>query len=423
MSNQKLTNFIEKHQLFGKNDKVLVALSGGADSVALLRILLNEGYLCEAAHCNFHLRGEESDRDEEFVRTLCQKLDVKLHINHFQTADIAAERKISIEMAARDLRYEWFEQVRRESKAKVIAVAHHQDDNVETMLLNLLRGSGLQGLLGIRPKNGYVVRPLLAFSRQELLDYLKKLQQDYVTDSTNLQDDFTRNKIRLQLLPLMEEINPATRKHLLATAKHLEGVARIYDKEIEEAIKRVYTDGKIHIPTLQAEVSPEAVLYELLRDKGFNQHQLADILKATEGQSGKQFFSEKWMMLKDRDWLIINELKEQQPPQLSYQEMIRDSHFHWTTDKHIAYLDADKIKDELYLRKWQESDWFVPLGMKGKKLVSDYLTDRKFSRIEKEQQYVLCHQNDIVWLVGERIDQRYCITDSTKRVIIVNYEL
>lgn len=423
MSNQKLTNFIEKHQLFGKNDKVLVALSGGADSVALLRILLNEGYLCEAAHCNFHLRGEESDRDEEFVRMLCQKLDVKLHINHFQTADIAAERKISIEMAARDLRYEWFEQVRRESKAKVIAVAHHQDDNVETMLLNLLRGSGLQGLLGIRPKNGYVVRPLLAFSRQELLDYLKTLQQDYVTDSTNLQDDFTRNKIRLQLLPLMEEINPATRKHLLATAKHLEGVARIYDKEIEEAIKRVYTDGKIHIPTLQAEVSPEAVLYELLRDKSFNQHQLADILKATEGQSGKQFFSEKWMVLKDRDWLIINELKEQQPPQLSYQEMIRDSHFHWTTDKHIAYLDADKIKDELYLRKWQEGDWFVPLGMKGKKLVSDYLTDRKFSRIEKEQQYVLCHQNDIVWLVGERIDQRYCITDSTKRVIIVNYEL
>ena len=370
MSNQKLTNFIEKHQLFGKNDKVLVALSGGADSVALLRMLLNEGYLCEAAHCNFHLRGEESDRDEEFVRMLCQKLDVKLHINHFQTADIAAQRKISIEMAARDLRYEWFEQVRKENEAKVIAVAHHQDDNVETMLLNLLRGSGLQGLLGIRPKNGYIVRPLLTFSRQELLDYLIRLQQDYVTDSTNLQEDFTRNKIRLQLLPLMEEINPATRKHLLATAKHLEGVARIYEKEVEEAIKRVYTDGKIHIPSLQSEPSPEAVLYELLRDKGFNQHQLADILKATEGQSGKQFFSEKWMVLKDRDWLIINELKEQQPPQLSYQEMIRDSHFHWTTDKHIAYLDADKIEDELYLRKWQEGDWFVPLGMKGKKLVS-----------------------------------------------------
>ena len=419
MSNQKLTNFIEKHQLFGKNDKVLVALSGGADSVALLRMLLNEGYLCEAAHCNFHLRGEESDRDEEFVRMLCQELDVKLYINHFRTADIAAQRKISIEMAARDLRYEWFEQVRRESEAKVIAVAHHQDDNVETMLLNLLRGSGLQGLLGIRPKNGYIVRPLLTFSRQELLDYLKRLQQDYVTDSTNLQDEFTRNKIRLQLLPLMEEINPATRKHLLATAKHLEGVARIYEKEVEEAIKRVYNDGKIHIPALQSEPSPEAVLYELLRDKGFNQHQLADILKATEGQSGKQFFSEKWMVLKDRDWLIINELKEQQPPKLSYQEMIRDSHFHWTTDKHIAYLDADKIEDELYLRKWQEGDWFVPLGMKGKKLVSDYLTDRKFSRIAKEQQYVLCHQNDIVWLVGERIDQRYCITDGTKRVLII----
>lgn len=419
MNNQKLTNFIEKHQLFGKNDKILVALSGGADSVALLHMLLNEGYQCEVAHCNFHLRGEESNRDEAFAKMLCQQLHVKLYVKHFQTADIAKERKISIEMAARDLRYEWFEELRLETGSDVIAVAHHQDDNVETILLNLLRGTGLQGLLGMRPKNGHIVRPLLTYSRQELIDYLNRVQQSFVTDSTNLQDDFTRNKIRLQLLPLMEEINPAARKHLLTTAKHLEGVASIYEQEIHEAINRVYTDGKVFIPALKLEVSPDAVLYELLRDKGFNQHQLADIMKATHGPSGKQFFSEKWMVLKDRDWLIINEQIKHELPKISYQIITRDDNFQLTTEKHIAYLDADKLESKLYLRKWQEGDWFIPLGMKGKKLISNYLTDRKFSRIQKEQQCVLCHQNDIVWLVGERIDQRYCITENTKKVMII----
>ena len=423
MSNRKLTKFIEKHQLFAHNDKVLVALSGGADSVALLCMLLDEGYCCEAAHCNFHLRGEESDRDEQFVKMLCERKQVKLHIKHFQTTEFANEKKISIEMAARDLRYEWFEQLRIESNSQVIAVAHHQDDNVETILLNLLRGSGLQGLQGIRPKNGYIVRPLLDYKREELLAYLSRKQQTYVTDSTNLQDEFTRNKIRLHLLPLMHELNPAASEHILATANHLEGVARIYRKEIEEAMQRVCKEGNIHIPSLQQEVSPEAVLYELFHKKGFNSHQLADIMTALSGQSGKVFYSDNWQVLKDRDWLMVSERNEAKAPQLLYKEIVRDANFRWTTDKHIAYLDADKLTAPLHLRKWQAGDWFIPLGMKGKKLVSDYLTDRKYSLWQKEQQYVLCCNNDIVWLVGERIDQRYCITENTKRVLVVIYDL
>ena len=420
MNNRKLTKFIKKHQLFTHNDKVLVALSGGADSVALLCMLLDEGYSCEAAHCNFHLRGEESDRDEMFVKTLCEKRQVKLHIKHFQTKEFANEKKVSIEMAARDLRYEWFKQLREESNSQVITIAHHQDDNVETILLNLLRSSGLQGLQGIRPKNGYIVRPLLDFNREELLAYLDQKQQDYVTDSTNLQDEFTRNKIRLHLLPLMHEINPAASEHILATANHLEGVSRIYRKGIEEAMQRVCKEGNIHIPCLLQEVSPEAVLYEILYKKGFNSHQLADIMAALDGQSGKVFYSDNWQVLKDRDWLMVSERKEAKAPNLLYKELVRDADFRWTTDKHIAYLDADKLTAPLHLRKWQAGDWFIPLGMKGKKLVSDYLTDRKFSLWQKEQQYVLCCHNDIVWLVGERIDQRYCITEETKRVVSVN---
>lgn len=422
MSNRKLTKFIEKHQLFAHNDKVLVALSGGADSVALLCMLLDEGYTCEAAHCNFHLRGEESDRDEQFVKTLCEKKQVKLHIKHFQTTEFANEKKISIEMAARELRYEWFKQIRIESNSQVIAVAHHQDDNVETILLNLLRGSGLQGLQGIRPKNGYIVRPLLDYKREELLAYLNRKQQTYVTDSTNLQDEFTRNKIRLHLLPLMHELNPAASEHLLATANHLEGVARIYRKAIEEAMQRVCKEGNIHIPSLQQEVSPEALLYELLHKKGFNSHQLTGMMTALSGQSGKVFYSDNWQVLKDRDWLMVSERNEAKAPHLLYKEIVRDANFRWTTDKHIAYLDADKLTAPLHLRKWQVGDWFIPLGMKGKKLVSNYLTDRKYSLWQKEQQYVLCCNNDIVWLVGERIDQRYCITEETKKALVVNFE-
>jgi len=208
---KKVKEFIEKEDLFSKQDKILVALSGGADSVALTRILITLGYHCEAAHCNFELRGEESDRDEDFVRNFCRSLNIKCHSIHFETRRYADQQSISIEMAARELRYNWFSKICEESDCQVVAVAHHKDDSVETMLLNLIRGTGINGLLGIRPKNGNVVRPLLCASRQEVVAYLHRMNQTYVTDSTNLEDEYTRNKIRLNLLPLMEEINPSVK--------------------------------------------------------------------------------------------------------------------------------------------------------------------------------------------------------------------
>lgn len=241
MIEQQVIRYIEKEQLFSQNSKILVALSGGADSVALLRILHSLAYDCEAAHCNFHLRGKESDRDEMFVHRLCQQYNIPLHTVDFNTTRYAEEKRISIEMAARELRYEWFEKKRMECHADKIAVAHHQDDSIETMLLNLIRGTGITGLLGIRPINGYIVRPLLCVSREEIICYLQSIGQEYVTDSTNLEDEYTRNKIRLHLLPLMQEINPAIKNSLTTTSNHLNEVATLYNKGISEAKNRVIT--------------------------------------------------------------------------------------------------------------------------------------------------------------------------------------
>ena len=291
----QIAQYIEKEKLFGLKDKILIALSGGADSVALLRILAYLGYSCEAAHCNFQLRGEESVRDELFVRELCEKSGVPLHVIHFETNEYAASNKVSIEMAARELRYNWFEELRKELGADVIAVAHHRDDSVETLLLNLIRGTGINGLTGIHPKNNHIVRPLLAVSREDILAYLSYLNQDYVTDSTNLQDEYTRNKIRLNILPMMEAINPSVKSSLFSTASHLQDASVIYNKEIEEGRRRVLSDEGIFIEKLLAEPSPRALLFEILYSLGFNSAQVDDIYLSLERQSGRKFFSSSHM--------------------------------------------------------------------------------------------------------------------------------
>ena len=251
MLKRKVRQFIEHQELLQKGDRILVALSGGADSVALLRVLLQLGYTCEAAHCNFHLRGEESNRDETFVRNLCQQLNIQLHVQHFDTTSYAKANGISIEMAARNLRYNWFEELRQETGCQWIAVAHHQDDSIETFLLNLIRGTGIKGLRGIQPKNGYVVRPLLCVNREEILDYLQHLGQPFVNDSTNQQHDYTRNKIRLDLLPLLETINPSIRESLLQTANHLNEVHLIYNKSVAACIAQVKDQQGIDIEKLR----------------------------------------------------------------------------------------------------------------------------------------------------------------------------
>lgn len=422
MIRKKVAQYIEDEHLFSLNKRIIVALSGGADSVALLHILHSLGCHCEAAHCNFHLRQEESDRDEQFVRNLCTTLKTPLHVAHFDTRRYATEHKISIEMAARELRYQWFAKLKKETGADVVAVAHHRDDSVETILLNLIRGTGINGLLGISPKNGDIVRPLLCVDREEIIGYLQRIGQEYVTDSTNLQDEYTRNKIRLNLLPLMRDINPAVKEHIIATGNHLNDVARIYSKGIEEGKQRVMEKGNIRIATLLNEPAPETLLFEILYPLGFNPAQIKNIFTSLNGQAGKQFISkDNWRVIKDREQLLIDKKQENQSPPFN---LIREEK-EYTKDlvisreKHIAYFDADKLTDPLSLRRWKTGDTFVPFGMKGKKKVSDYLTDRKFSVSQKEQQWILCCGDQIAWVVGERTDNRFRIDENTRRVVII----
>lgn len=444
----KVQVFIEQESLFQQQGTtLLVALSGGADSVALLRVLLRLGYACHAAHCNFHLRGEESNRDEAFCRTLCQTLGVELHVTHFDTHEYAARQGISIEMAARELRYAWFDGLCRKYAYPFVAVAHHRDDAVETLLLNLVRGTGLAGLTGIRPVNGRVVRPLLGVSRAEVMAYLKALAQDYVTDSTNLQDEYVRNKIRLQILPLLEKINPQVREKISSTIHHLRGVETIYDKAVKEAVARVADAGgrTISIPALLCEVEPQTVLFELLRPYGFVSAQVEDVFRSLTGESGRRFANGGWEVLKDRDTLILrprqSEAEEErigisipQPPvevALTRESMLLVSRFPLAPDYRIsrspkvATLDASCVEFPLTVRPWQVGDKFAPFGMKGrKKLVSDLLTDLKLSRFEKEKQLVVTDARDrILWVVGRRTDERARVTEQTREVVemIVSY--
>lgn len=423
MIQNRVAQYIEKEKLFCLNDKVLVTLSGGADSVALLRLLLSMGYTCEAAHCNFHLRDKESDRDEAFVRRLCHESGVLLHIEHFDTTQYAAKKHISIEMAARELRYEWFETLRRKREASVIATAHHKDDSVETVLLNLIRGTGINGLLGIRPRNGNIVRPLLCLSREEIIAYLQYIDQDYVTDSTNLLDEYTRNKIRLNLLPLMKEINPSVKESIIRTTNYLNDAATLYNQSIGEARKRILTPEGIRIEALLQEPVPEAILFEVLHPLGFNTTQIDNIRQTLDGQPGKTFLGKGWRVIKDRDLLLIEEdttAEKSQPPfRLVMEEYDYTSEFIIPKDKNTACFDADKINKTWEIRKWKPGDVFIPFGMTGKKHVSDYLTDKKFSLSEKEKQWILCFGEQIAWLIGERTDNRFKVNENTKRVIIV----
>lgn len=429
--------YIEKYQLLTENRPVLVGVSGGADSIALLTILVELGYSCIAAHCNFHLRGEESLQDERFTKEYVEKLQIPFVKIDFETEQYAAENHLSIEMAARELRYRWFEEQRVHRGAQAIAVAHHRDDNVETLLMNLIRGTGIRGLSGIQPKNGFVVRPMLAVSREEIQNWFAKRNLSYVTDSTNLSDAYTRNFIRLRILPLLEEVNPSVKKAIARTSEHLAATEVIYLQVIEEARKEVFdSENRLSIAALMKYPAPNAVLYELLKVYGFSRSVVEDIYSSLTKESGKVFFSSSFRLIKDRDYLLFSPLVKEEiqeyilngdekewigPIELSFESVVITTDFQIRKEKNIAYFDADKLTFPLTLRKWQEGDWFIPFGMKGRKKLSDYFSDRKFSRLEKEQTWLLCSGDTIIWIVGERSDNRFCLDKMTKRALVVNF--
>ena len=435
----KVADFIAKHQLLSPSGLHLVALSGGADSVALLRILRDLGYRIEAAHCNFHLRGAESDRDEQFVKDLCNSLNIPLHLIQFDTAEYASLHQVSIEMAARELRYGYFRQLCQDIGAETVCVAHHRDDAVETFLMNLLRGSGIHGLTGIRPKNGLVVRPLLGVSRQEIVDYLHSIGQDYVTDSTNLQDDVLRNKLRLNVLPLLKDINPSAAENIDKTARFLQETEKIFDSFMQTALQRlVRTEGQtqsVSISALLQQPAPATFLHEWFSPYGFNTAQTQQMIDGLNSHPGKTISSASHTLLIDREMLILEPVSEPSKPiripepgryRFSSEMLFDVKLFNDITiskSDDCATLDAANIQFPLTVRLVQSGDAFCPLGMEGHKLVSDFLTDRKLTLLEKRRQLVVTAANgDILWLVGQRPDNRYRITPQTTQVLIIKIE-
>ena len=422
----KVQKYIKQHSLFNPFDKIIVAVSGGADSVALLHFLLSMNYDCIIAHCNFHLRGDESDRDEQFVSELAKKYNCKLLKTDFDTKKYAVEQKISIEMAARELRYRWFEEIRQAENVLYVAVAHHQDDTAETILMNLARGTGINGLTGIKPRNGNIVRPFLCVSRKEIMTYIKRQKLSYITDSTNNDTQFTRNFFRKKIIPAFEKINPSFVENLLQTAEYLNDAALIYNHYINST--EILKNNRISIEELKKSKIAGSLLFENLKEIGFNAAQCADILSVIDAESGKQFFSPTHRLIKDRDYLIIEPLADiagadlQSVPKLHFEIFLHTPDFKIDKSPDIAHLDNDKITQPLTLRHWQQGDAFYPFGMKGKKKLSDFFTDKKYTLQQKEQTWLLVSDNKIAWIVGERIDDRFKITAETKKIIKIFFE-
>lgn len=441
---ETVSRFIEKNSLLDKDSKLLVAVSGGADSVCLLTMLIKMGYDCEAVHCNFHLRGKESQRDEDFVVELCDKEGVKLHLRGFNTAQYSTRHGISIEMACRTLRYAYFNELIASEGAQGIAVAHHRDDNAETLLLNLVRGTGLRGARGIQPKNGNVIRPFLCISRDDILKYLERNGQDYVTDSSNKRDIFSRNKIRLDVMPLLTSINLSASANIATSIENFNEAYKVYAKAIEADIQKCVTavgnTKVVNIEELSRCVSPISVIHEVLNPLGFSNSQEDDIIRSMTNGSGKMFSAKQWRLLVDRSQLIIAPIQQEDDVVkkfrfASHEGTVKVEGYGTITykikekggttfnpDKRFAYFDIDKMHGPLTIRSVKSGDSFSPFGLRGKKLLSDFMTDRKFTRFEKETQKVMCDGDDIAWVIGERSSEKFKVDDNTSNVLTVYFE-
>lgn len=419
----KVEQYIKKHKLLDDSKLYVVALSGGADSVALLILLDEMGYKIEAAHCNFRLRGAESEHDESFCERLCQERNIPFHRVHFDTKTYAEVHKVSIELAARELRYQWFEELRKDIGAAGVCVAHHRDDSVETLLMNLVRGTGLRGLCGIQPRNGYVLRPLLAVSRQEIETFLTDRGQAYVTDSTNLETDATRNKVRLQVIPMLKDLNPAVAENIQRTAENLTEA----QKTLDVVMERYKNRNKLDLNELNGFGSCEYIVFEWLKNYGFNGSQMKQIMKA---ETGRLFTSPKgYDLLVNRGSLLVEPSLKPTKPLVVPEEgtyvidgsakfVVKTEQAWISKESDVATVDASKVAFPLTVRRVEEGDWMIPYGMKGRKLLSDLMTDCKLSLFEKRRQLVVTDaRGAVIWLVGHRTDNRCRVDSGTSRVL------
>lgn len=430
----RIAHFIDANGLLRHDGRYIVGVSGGADSVCLLLALQRLGYHVEAAHCNFQLRGDESKRDEQFVVSLCKENNIKTHLIHFDTITYSTLHHVSIEMAARTLRYNYFECLLNDIGADAICVAHHQDDSVETLLMNLMRGTGLHGLKGIQPRHNHVVRPLLCVTRNDIEDWLRRENISYVTDSTNLQPDILRNCLRLNIIPQLKKYNPAFTDSILKTARLVDEATKIIEVSLADALDRLVTDDAVNIAQLSGEPSPLSVLHEWLSPYGFSSatvFQIADRLSSV--QSGNSWQSDTHMVYVHRHCLHVVPINAQRPsltvPETGKYKFDDHTHFCFQIstgrqierDRNKASLDASLVSFPLTIRPIEMGDLFHPFGMRGTKLVSDYLTDRHCSIVQKRSQLVVTNADgQIIWLVDQRPDQRFSITPATTATLTIS---
>lgn len=435
---RQITKFIDKLQLLDSDFPVVAGISGGKDSVVLLHILKQLGYSCIVAHCNFHLRDAASDGDEKFVQEMADNCGFIFEKIDFDTITYAHDKSISIEMAARELRYNWFETLRIKHRAQAIAVGHHADDNTETILLNLIRGTGIKGLAGIKPKNGFIVRPLLCVNRLEIEKYIHQHGIFYREDESNAENIYVRNQIRNQVIPLLENINPSFKLNLNEMGGILDEYYQWSNESLDLLFSKIYlfedNQAKLNILQLKATGHSSLLLYHWLSPLGFHGDiikQLNQSLLSEEPNTGKIFESEKFKLLIDRNYLILsNKIQSENeiytlhyknhpnlPFALSINSFEKGDHFIFSRNNEIVHLDADKISFPLTIRKWKKGDFFYPLGMNKRKKISDFLIDEKINLFNKEAIYVMLHNDQIVWVIGHRIDNRFKITPQTKNIV------
>ena len=433
---EKLIQFIKEHQLFNQEDKILLTVSGGIDSMTLLHLFNSCGFNMAVAHCNFGLRGAESDGDEEFVSRNAQNLGVPIHINRFDTLKYSEERKISIQMAARELRYRWFERLAKENDYKKIATAHNANDVVETFLINLTRGTGINGLTGINVSNNDIIRPMLFASREEIEKYVEENKLVYREDSSNAETKYLRNAIRHKIIPEFENLNTSFRKNMLHTTNILKEAETIYNRQIEELKKLIITEkGDLKyfgIATILSNKVSPTLLYEVIAPYGFTFDTAERMIENISNQSGAIYYSDNHKMVKDRTSYILYPLIKNEHVEyliekdqkdfdaeiaLEIKNLKVDKNFELKRNKEIGTFDASKLKYPLKLRRWQYGDYFYPFGMRGKKKVSDYFSDQKVSIPEKESTWILCSGDDIIWILNHRTDNRFCVTNTTEEVV------
>ncbi|MBK9958974.1 MAG: tRNA lysidine(34) synthetase TilS [Chitinophagaceae bacterium] len=434
---QSFQHYIESNHLFLKKDKLLVAVSGGVDSIVLCDLLQKCGYTFAIAHCNFQLRKEESDGDEVFVKLIAERFQRQFFIKKFDTNLYAEANKVSTQVAARELRYQWFAQLIERGEANMLLTAHHASDNIETLLMNFFKGTGIKGLQGILPKTKNkitIVRPFLFAQKAALLHYANENKQHFREDSSNASDKYTRNYFRNKLLPAIQRVYPGAEANLLHNLQRFNDVAILYNMQIEEIKRKLITvnNEETHIPVLRLLKTPAmpTVLFEIVKNYGFAATQLPEIIKLLDAESGKFISNERYRILKNRKWLIISQLSNASAVYIinegDSELFLEDKVLHITTQElkgeinqspDFAFLDKKEIDFPLILRKWKQGDYFYPLGMSKKKKLSRFFVDNKLSLLQKENTWVLESNKKIIWVLGMRIDNRFKITGATKQVL------